>query len=285
MTINGKTIKKSGEKTTREKRPIGGGRPAPVAIVDLNARRIARAEKELEKHHPLNDALERLFGLVKAARIKDAQFKYDVGRIVDGVRKDKNKYGKRSVETLAILLEYDKSILNDYANVAETWSAEEFAEILQRQNGIQFPPTFSHLIELARLTTKNERDEKLEQVVDKSLTVHQLRTSLRSESASNESGESDGEPEAARFVHRAAATWQGEFDQLKRKTDWVIQRAKSNPLPSVLVELRECARLQRAIASQASKNADDLDVVLAELVPSSSGFGSTGVTSRQCEAG
>jgi hypothetical protein len=290
MANNEKTPSKNSIKSARRAhRPTekdqAAAEAAPGAIVDLNAKRIARAEKEIEKHPALNATLEKLFGLVKTARIGDAQFKYEVGRIVGEVRKDKNKYGKRSVKTLAILLECDKSRLNDYANVAETWSAEEFAEILQRQNGNQFPPTFSHLIELARLTTKNERDEKLEQVVDKSLTVHQLHVALFGRTVGTEVGESESEPAEAQGLRRTAATWGGEIDQLTRKTDWVIDRAKSNPVASVLDELRECARQQRAIATQASKNADELDAAVAELEAGGPASASIGVTSRQSEAG
>lgn len=244
-----------------------------ASVKSFNGEQIARARRELEKFPALQRIHDKLAGAVHKFSNGEARHKHAIGLAVLDVQQDDEKYGKRSVATLAVLLGYDKSTLNDYARVAATWkTARDLQSVLREKNELGASPTFSHLVELTQLTLKSERDRMLARVRRENLTVEQLRLILRGDGDdTNDSDDTDGEPKEARDVRRMAATWRGEIDQLKRRTDWVILRAAENPTAQVLGELKGCAEQQRGIAAQAEENAKKLDAEREKLAQQKKG--------------
>src|ERR1700733_11370886 len=117
--------------------------------VDFSHEVIARARKVVEKNAALAKVYGRLLTLVAETTRNEAHRRYDIGTLVRQVRDDEQKYGKRSVEALAMLLRFDKSTLHDYANVAATWDAADFKALLKRTNRVGLGLRFSHLVVLA----------------------------------------------------------------------------------------------------------------------------------------
>ena len=90
-----------------------------------------------------------------------------------------DKYGRRAVTTLGILLGYDKSTLNDYAAVATAWGWGQLKSMLGRKNPAGLSLTFSHFIELAGVTDEDEVQRVLTEAVEEGFSVAQLRQRLR----------------------------------------------------------------------------------------------------------
>ncbi len=233
-------------------------------VKNLNEARIKRAQKALEKLPHLKQVYADIRRLVQKRTVIDARDKRAIGAMVLKVRGEPKKYGKGSVEKLATLLGHDASTLYDYARVAETWAKGELSTLLGKKNGLDLPVTFSHLVELAKVTDKRKRDQALAVVLRDSLTVKQLEQ-LLNPGVVDEDDDHEGESAEARDARQTAAAWAGQNDQLKRKTAWVIQRAMSNPDAAVVVELQACADQQHAIAKQAAENAKTLEAAVAEL--------------------
>lgn len=234
-------------------------------VENMNDAQLRRARRDLDSRPALRRAYEKISVVVQNLSIHDARCKHAIGVVVLAAREDPKKYGKGSVQTLAILLGYDKSTLHDFADVAETWKAAEFAALLRRKNGLGLPLKFSHLVVVHTVDDKKKRDQFLERALKENLTVKQLELVVRGREIELDDIQVDGEPAEARDVRRTAAAWSGEIDQLKRKTAWVIQRAKSNPGPLVLEGLKGCAEQQHAISSQAGANAKALEAAIADL--------------------
>ena len=229
----------------------------------LQGRAIERAKGELEKHPQLAAIYKGLAKERAAFTRMEAEYKYAVGVAVNTVKdtEDNKTYGTRAVETLALLLSYDSSTLHDYAGVAEHWKSwTEVDAILRDTNVVGQALSFSHLIELNPVAHPRDRSAYLRKARVEGWSVRQLREAIQGGRATNRA---EWGPEDT--MRRAASTWMAEADQLRNRTEIIIQLAKKAPTGAALTALSDCAEQQRAIAEQAKKNATELDAVITEL--------------------
>jgi hypothetical protein len=178
---------------------------------------------------------------------------------------NENKYGKRSVNTLATLLGFDKSTLHDYANVAKTWDANEFKALVKRKNGAGLGLRFSHLIVLARVEDGQQRNALVDQVLEQNLTVRQLEEVVRARTAGGDvTADESSASTPAEVIKRVTADWKAAADKIDRGTRALVQLASRERTPKVLDLIRTTAEKQRALAQRASASADELFAALGE---------------------
>lgn len=245
-------------------RDAGGG-----SQVDFNEEAIKRARRVVEKNAALSKVYDSLRALVAETTREEASRRYKIGELVRQVRDDEHKYGRRSVEALAMLLRFDKSTLHDYATVAETWSARDFNALLKRRNGLGLGLRFSHLVVLTRVANSRKRDALAARALEQNLTVRQLEQIVRV------GGAADGDMATTKptvktpadAIRQVAARWEAAVDELERDTRELVQLASSQRSPELLAMVRTAAERQRALAQKAAECADEL-AALAEKAPS-----------------
>lgn len=231
---------------------------APAShVVELNAKLIERAREVVAKNGALAKVYERLLKIVAETTLEEARRRYDIGRLVRQVMEDEKKYGKRSVETLATLLRFDKSTLRDYASVAKTWNTNEFNAVLRRKTAAGLGLRFSHLVVLAQVADGRRREALITRTLEESLTVRQLKE-LVHPSVTGGDGTSEAPPTAAEAISRVAARWEAAADEIGRETRELVRLASSRT-PEVLVLVRAAADRQRVLAKKAVACADELD--------------------------
>ena len=103
---------------------------------------------------------------------------YQVGVEVHAVRKDRDKYGKGSVEAMANEIGCTAALLYSYSKVAEAWpNAEKFAAMTDKPNAKGLPLTFSHFIEIAKAAS-NARTRFIDAALKDSLSVRALKQAV-----------------------------------------------------------------------------------------------------------
>jgi hypothetical protein len=132
------------------------------------ARAVRRMSPDLKRQY---DAARRLLATSTSA---DVRARHRVGAIVAEIKVSEDRYGARAVTLLSQALGKDETTLYRYAMVAETWNEEEIAEILLRRTPTGEPVSWSHLLELAAVTSASDRARYLNQAISHGLSVRQL---------------------------------------------------------------------------------------------------------------
>jgi hypothetical protein len=122
------------------------------------------------------DTVRRLLANATAA---DIRTRYRVGHVVLDIRQREDRYGTKAVALLAAALGRDETTLYRYAIVAETWSENEVGAMLQRKMPTGEPITWSHLMELATVSSRDERERLFRLTVSACLSVRALAIQVR----------------------------------------------------------------------------------------------------------
>ena len=237
-------------------------------VVDRDERRTAQAWKALEKNPPLRVIYENLVKQVGEFTHAEAVGRYRIGAKVLLVKNNEARYGSRAVESLAVLLGYEKSTLHDYVNVAETWERADFIALSKRKNEKGLPLRFSHFVVLARVSDGRRRNGFITRALEESLTVRQLEDLVRRELGGDDAeapAETADKDEAK--VQRVVARWEAATDELDRDTRALVQLAEQNRTPEVLRLVTAAADRQRALAAAATACADKLVALASSGIP------------------
>ncbi len=230
------------------------------SLVDLNRAAIRRAHKVVERNAALVKIYERLLKVVAETTREEASRRYDIGKLVRQVRDDEEKYGKRSVEALAMLLRFDKSTLHDYANVATTWDDKEFKALLKKKTALGLGLRFSHLVVLAQVDDGRGRNALITRALAQNLTVRQLAEIVRAGAAADgdAAASEPSAPTPADVIRRVSLRWETAADEIDRDTRELVQLASTQRTPEVLALVQAAADRQRALAVKATACADQL---------------------------
>jgi hypothetical protein len=115
------------------------------------------------------------------AAIEDMRARYDLGRILQTLRRAERVGGAGPLRRLAERLGLDPSVLRRYAQVSETIGPREFGWLLRLTNWRGEPLTWSHIELLARVRTQERRKLLATSVAEGNLSVRALAARLRSE--------------------------------------------------------------------------------------------------------
>jgi hypothetical protein len=132
---------------------------------------IASMNSELREVY--QDLLIRINALAK----NDMMARYNVGTRVARLRGDSAEeiYGEEPVQVLAASLGVSASSLYTMANVAKTWTKEQFQELITRKNKTNKLITFSHLSIVMLANDSSAQLEALESFYNESLSVRDLQ--------------------------------------------------------------------------------------------------------------
>lgn len=121
--------------------------------------------------------------LVAQADRQDVQVRYKIALRCQDVRNgDGNggKYGTKAVRKLTLALDWSKSLVYSYADVALTWPDKtKFDELVARSNRFNRPLTWSHYILLATVSDNARREKLIEDSLQNGWTVRELQTQIR----------------------------------------------------------------------------------------------------------
>jgi len=117
-----------------------------------------------------------------SAAVDDMQARYDFGRVLQSLRRNRPQAGTTgSAGTLRLLskrLGVDPSALRRYARVSETISAREFAWLMKQRTPRGAPLTWSHIELLARERDPERRRALALVVAAEDLSVRALSTRM-----------------------------------------------------------------------------------------------------------
>lgn len=105
---------------------------------------------------------------------QNARHGYDIALRVKRVWECKPEYGQQAMKQLAAALGWSTSTAYRYKDVAETFTSDEFARILDRSDEFGRPLRWLHFIELTRVETDEERQMFLDAVLNDGLSGRQL---------------------------------------------------------------------------------------------------------------
>jgi GGDEF domain-containing protein len=137
---------------------------------------------------PIYEAIETL--LAGSTR-EDVRSRHRVGVLIGEIKGAEDKYGAHAVERLAVALGSNVHTLYRSASVAERWSRDEFEVLLARAADAGRSLSWSHLVALAGVASRQRRGDLLQKTLDEGLTVRQLlkhialRTSVREPNGSS----------------------------------------------------------------------------------------------------
>ncbi|WP_394824984.1 hypothetical protein [Pendulispora albinea] len=118
--------------------------------------------------------------LLRTATTGESLARYRVGRLVREIREHTDRYGNLSVGLLAAALGYDEATLHSYARVVESWPDQsEFNELLRRYMPNGSPLSWAHLLELSIVSTRDERERLITDVLTHGLSVRDLVALVR----------------------------------------------------------------------------------------------------------
>lgn len=149
--------------------------PKPIAPKVLIARAIRQMCPALREQY---DSLRRLLATATAA---DVKARYRVAQLVAEIKTREDRYGARAVPLLAAALRRDESTLYRYATVAETWDETALADVMLMRLPNREPLSWSHLLELAAVTSPETRERLLQETLAAGLSVRALAALSRGE--------------------------------------------------------------------------------------------------------
>ena len=151
----------------------------PIASTDASRPRSARAEQRSQ----LDNAIEHLLETHRLHSRNDVLHRHAIGQIVLQLMEDVNKYGKSAVQKAAEALDVQPNWLYACARVAKAWSEKQLVEFLALCEGSNKPHqrtlTWSHLLAVAEESDKRKRDELITDVIERGLSIRELRDWMR----------------------------------------------------------------------------------------------------------
>ena len=112
--------------------------------------------------------------LLAGAARDEARSRHQVGVLIAGVKKERDKYGARAVEQLASALGSNVHTLYRCAGVCERWAPDELELLLRRTTTKGQPLSWSHLVLLSGVTSEPRRAELVDRALKDALTVREL---------------------------------------------------------------------------------------------------------------
>ena len=122
----------------------------------------------------LRPVYEAIRSLLAGATRDEARSRHQIGVLIAGVKRARDKYGARAVEQLAAALGSNVHTLYRCAAVSECWSAPQLEIVLRRTTPQGQPLSWSHLVLLAGITSVGRRAEIMDQALRDGLTVREL---------------------------------------------------------------------------------------------------------------
>jgi hypothetical protein len=230
-----------------------------TAITD---KKLAKAMVELERNPALKGSFERIKKILASANRTEAMPRYQIGEEVAAAVKEPKKYGKRSVQTLAMALNLDDATLRGYGDIATTWKRAEVTDLLKRETGSGTTLSVSHLAAVARLAAKR-REELIEQALRENLSVRALKKIVAAGKASKKpvSTEAPGKRE-----RRQMSTWlTGAKVEASRRIDDLIALADAHPTTEVSALIAECLEEAVAFMNAIGLKTEELREALANI--------------------
>lgn len=213
------------------------------------------AERALAKMMPdLKSRFDDVYASLVQAGSSDALARYDLGKLVKDARKDTKKLGGESgVRLMAAALRMHRSVLYEYAKVAEVFPKKSVEKLVRPATSGAFALTFYHLIELAQVDDEELRQQLMTEAREERLTVAGLknrraslskkkpsaltsrRPMIRRNEATEDAQGADEQDEAA--DEQAPIHSNDVYDELQNLTDRMIEvgtRLLDEALPAVL---------------------------------------------------
>jgi hypothetical protein len=128
----------------------------------------------------LQEAFKEIRRRLAGCTARDVLARYRVAELVKKVQEGDGKrtYGTSAIISLAGALGQSEQSLRNYAAVAETWTEYEIKEILHNKNAYGARLSWSHFILLANITSPEERQRRIEEILEKSLSVRELKRDI-----------------------------------------------------------------------------------------------------------
>ena len=246
-----------------------------------------QVKSEGEMSPELREALERLRELVTQSDTRDADAQYSIGRVVRDVKSSSDKYGKRNVKRLAQELGRDEKSLYHRAQVAETWSSEEFRGLLAKKNSKDLPLSFYHFVALSSVKDRQAREQLIDEVLTESLSYEATRSRIKarrapvvvedgavegSASSADEGGAAEEKHTAEVTVHLVLSKKVSQLEQMLSERE-VVEKAltelKGGATPAVTELVRKVAELQRTVGQAYLESSERLDAACGSIVSSS----------------
>lgn len=126
----------------------------------------------------LRKEYEEIYGDILKQAGDNVTFYYKLGGRVDKVRQGA-QYGDDAVDKLALAIDIDRSMVYRAMDFHSQYTSAEVKEILQRSSKAKRPVTWTHFSELLVVPDKQQRQELLELVLSKGLSVRDLVDEIR----------------------------------------------------------------------------------------------------------
>jgi len=201
----------------------------------------------------------------------DVIARYKVAEIVRRVVGDEDKYGRKSVPRLARVLGLDPSGLYDAAKVAECWSADEVRGLLGRQdrdNKKNVGISWSHLVALARIEDKKDRERILRETIGYGWSVRDLQKEIAKAGASGRSRVKN-DPDIMNDLRRFEKTSKASGSKLPSWEELFVD-AMDDPgdevvTPEALDILRSIQTTQQEIQDRCEKNIEQATAAISKI--------------------
>ena len=210
---------------------------------------------------------EALRSSVKAEAIA----RHKVGVIVRRVMSNEDKYGRKSIPKLGLVLGLDPSGLYDAAKVAKHWSEDEVCQLLGRQDREEqknVGVSWSHMVSLARVDNKKDRELLLRDTIGYGWSVRDLQMAIAKAGANGGAGRataSDSMGALRQFEKMSEAgeskvpSWDVLFmDAMDDPDDGVVT-------PEALEILRSIQTGQQEIKARCERNIERTEAAIAKI--------------------
>jgi hypothetical protein len=186
---------------------------AKAIAPDVAARDAAKvAMKEINKNPDLLKVFNRIRGKYNEITASDVMGRYDIGKEVDRVVNDENKFGSSAVSKMAEALLLNDSDLYKWKDMATTWTAEEIKELATSKTATGNPLTVFHLTTLASLPDTKLRDKLLARCYKEGISARDLATIVTAKI-----GTRTNNPNGRKIVLRSPSAGTGQMLKLSEK--------------------------------------------------------------------
>jgi hypothetical protein len=201
------------------------------------------ADKGIAVNRALEERCEAVTRLLARADFDEIGTRYKVGVHVARVRDEKGTYGDRAVERMAAKVHRDPTTLYRAAVVTDVWSWRELRALSRRMNRDANPLSWSHWVELTRVSTSWHRwhARTLEEAWSVRVLASEVDATLAKERTTS-AGVAADTTEAAladtlRGVRRFGTEVAGALEAVLDR----IERATPRDRPKKVPELLACA--------------------------------------------
>jgi hypothetical protein len=200
----------------------------------------------------LRSVYEAIRGLLAGAARDEARSRHQVGVLIAGVKRERDKYGARAVEQLASALGSNVHTLYRCAGVCECWAPDELEVLRERTTAKGQPLSWSHLVLLSGVTSETRRAELVDKALQDALTVRELLVLVDAVGRGETRGGERGHV-VLRKVARACERWSQAAATMHEELLAELEGARSDAGgPTELIERAIAAqeRLERIVQKQ-----------------------------------